>query len=381
MIRTIGILGGGQLGRMLTLEAKRMGYRVVTLEPFPDSPTGQIADEQIVAAYDDLRAIGELGARCDIVTFEFENIPLESVLALEADRRIVHPGSAALRITQERILEKTFVRDCGIPTADFAPVRSRAELDAAEAAIGYPGVLKTTMGGYDGKGQWVVRSRADAERAWTEARGSALIWERLIAFDRELSIIAARNAQGEIVAFPTSENEHDHGVLATTIVPGRIPPAVAERARRYATTIAERLEIIGTFCVEFFQTGDELLVNEIAPRVHNSGHYSLDATSISQYEAHVRAICGLPLVEPLQFMPAVMVNVLGAGAGDTLGGIEDLLREPLLKLHVYGKAHAALRRKMAHFTVLGETVDDALEKAERGRRLLHWIDDRAAAVR
>ncbi|MDB5041001.1 MAG: Phosphoribosylaminoimidazole carboxylase ATPase subunit, partial [Candidatus Eremiobacteraeota bacterium] len=334
MIRTIGILGGGQLGRMLTLEAKRMGYRVVTLEPFPDSPTGQIADEQIVAAYDDLRAIGELGARCDIVTYEFENIPLESVLALEADRRIVHPGSAALRITQERILEKTFVRDCGIPTADFAPVRSLAELDAAESVIGYPGVLKTTMGGYDGKGQWVVRSRADAERAWAEARGRALIWERLIAFDRELSIIAARNAQGEIVAFPTSENEHDHGVLATTIVPGRIPPAIAERARQYATTIAERLEIIGTFCVEFFQSGDELLVNEIAPRVHNSGHYSLDATSISQYEAHVRAICGLPLVEPLQFMPAVMVNVLGAGAGDTLGGIEDLLREPLLKLHV-----------------------------------------------
>jgi 5-(carboxyamino)imidazole ribonucleotide synthase len=366
---------------MLTLEAKRMGYRVVTLEPFPDSPTGQIADEQIVAAYDDLRAIGELGARCDIVTYEFENIPLESVLALESDRRIVHPGSAALRITQERILEKTFVRECGIPTADFAPVRSLAELDAAQDAIGYPGVLKTTMGGYDGKGQWVVRSRADAENAWTEARGRALIWERLIAFDRELSIIAARNAQGEIVAFPTSENEHDHGVLATTIVPGRIKPAVAERARRYATTIAERLEIIGTFCVEFFQTGDELLVNEIAPRVHNSGHYSLDATSISQYEAHVRAICGLPLVEPLQFMPAVMVNVLGAGAGDTLGGIEDLLREPLLKLHVYGKAHAALRRKMAHFTVLGETVDDALEKAERGRSLLHWIDDRAAAVR
>jgi 5-(carboxyamino)imidazole ribonucleotide synthase len=381
VIRTIGILGGGQLGRMLTLEAKRMGYRVVTLEPFPDSPTGQIADEQIVAAYDDLRAIGELGARCDIVTYEFENIPLESVLALEADRRIVHPGSAALRITQERILEKTFVRDCGIPTADFAPVRSLAELDAAEVAIGYPGVLKTTMGGYDGKGQWVVRSRADVERAWAEAHGRALIWERLIAFDRELSIIAARNAQGEIVAFPTSENEHDHGVLATTIVPGRIPPAIAERARQYATTIAERLEIIGTFCVEFFLSGDELLVNEIAPRVHNSGHYSLDATSISQYEAHVRAICGLPLVEPLQFMPAVMVNVLGAGAGDTLGGIEDLLREPLLKLHVYGKAHAALRRKMAHFTVLGETVDDALEKAERGRNVLHWIDDRAAAVR
>ena len=381
MIRTIGILGGGQLGRMLTLEAKRMGFHVVTLEPLPNSPTGQVADEQIVAAYDDLRAIGELGARSDVVTYEFENIPLDSVLALEADRRIVHPGSTALRITQERILEKTFLREAGIPVADFTPVRSRAELDAAENAIGYPGVLKTTLGGYDGKGQWVVRSREDAERAWTEAKGRALIWERLIPFDRELSIIAARNAQGQIVAFPVSENQHDHGVLATTIVPGRVEPAVAERARRYATTVAERLEIIGTFCVEFFQRGDELLANEIAPRVHNSGHYSLDATQISQYELHVRAVCGLPLVEPRQFAPAVMENILGAGAGDTLGGVDDLLRERDLKLHLYGKAHASLRRKMGHFTVLAPSIDEALRKAEHGRARLHWVEDRAAAAR
>jgi 5-(carboxyamino)imidazole ribonucleotide synthase len=378
---TIGILGGGQLGRMLTLEAKRMGYRVVTLEPFPDSPTGQIADEQIVAAYDDLRAIGELGARSDVVTYEFENIPLASVLALERDRRIVRPDSNALRITQERILEKTFLRECGIPVAAFAAVRSHDDLRAAAKHIGFPAVLKTTMGGYDGKGQWVVRSAADAEQAWLEADGRALIWEELVAFDRELSIIAARNVHGEIVAFPTSENQHDHGVLATTIVPGRIAPAVAERARRYAEAIAERLAIVGTFCVEFFQRGDDLLVNEIAPRVHNSGHYSLDATQISQYEAHVRAICDLPLVEPHQFLPAVMVNILGAGAGDTLGGLDELLREPFLKLHLYGKAHAALRRKMGHFTVLADSLGEALEKAERGRHALHWIDDRAAALR
>ncbi len=381
MIETIGILGGGQLGRMLTLEAKRMGFRVVTLEPLPNSPTGQIADEQIVAAYDDLRAIGELGARSDVVTYEFENIPLESVLALEDDRRRVLPNSFALRITQERLLEKGFVRDCGIPTADFAPVRSRDELHAAAAQIGFPAVLKTTMGGYDGKGQWVVHTLADAEIAWTEAKGRPLIWEQRIAFDRELSIIAARNARGEIVAFPTSENQHDHGVLSTTIVPGRIDPAIAQRAREYATTIAQRLAIVGTFCVEFFQRGDDLMVNEIAPRVHNSGHYSLDATQISQYEAHVRAICGLPLVEPRQFLPAVMVNILGDGAGDTLGGIDDLLGEQMLKLHLYGKTNAALRRKMGHFTVMADTIDEALEKAERGRRALHWVDERAAALR
>ncbi len=379
MIRTIGILGGGQLGRMLTLEAKRMGYRVVTLEPFPDSPTGQIADEQLVAAYDDLRAIGELGARSDIVTYEFENIPLESVLALEADRRLVDPNAAVLRITQERILEKTFVRECGIPTAEFAPVRDRAEFDAALATIGFPGVLKTAMGGYDGKGQWVVRDRAAAEAAFAEAAGAALIWEQLIAFDRELSIIATRDEGGDVVSFPVSENVHDHGVLAMTIVPGRVPPEIAERAHGYAKTIATQLRIVGTFCVEFFQAGDTLLVNEIAPRVHNSGHYSLDATQISQYELHVRAICGLPLVTPKLFAPAVMVNILGTGEGNQLEGVREILRDPGLKLHVYGKANAALRRKMAHFTVLGESIDDAIARADRARAALHWADDRVTS--
>jgi 5-(carboxyamino)imidazole ribonucleotide synthase len=379
VIRTIGILGGGQLGRMLTLEAKRMGYRVVVLEPFPDSPTGQIADEQLVAAYDDLRAIGELGARSDIVTYEFENIPLESVLALEADRRLVDPNAAVLRITQERILEKTFVRECGIPTADFAPVRDRNEFDAALAEIGFPAVLKTTMGGYDGKGQWVVHDRAAAETAFEAARGHALIWERLIAFERELSIIATRDEGGDVVAFPLSENVHDHGVLAMTIVPGRVPAAIAERANAYAHTIAARLGIVGTFCVEFFQSGDDLLVNEIAPRVHNSGHYSLDATQISQYELHVRAICGLPLVEPALFAPAVMVNILGTGEGNRLEGVREILRDPQLKLHMYGKANAALRRKMAHFTVLGDSIDDAIARAERARAALHWADDRVTS--
>jgi 5-(carboxyamino)imidazole ribonucleotide synthase len=381
VIATIGILGGGQLGRMLTLEAKRMGYRVVALEPFPNSPTGQVADEQLVAAYDDLRAIGELGARSDVVTYEFENIPLESVLALEADRRLVDPNAAVLRITQERILEKTFVRECGIPTADFVPVGSAADLLVAEGEVGFPAVLKTTMGGYDGKGQWVVRDRVQADAAWLEAKGRPLIWERLIAFERELSIIATRDESGAVVTFPVSENVHDHGVLAMTIVPGRVPPAIAERARTYAHTIATELGLVGTFCVEFFHAGDDLLVNEIAPRVHNSGHYSLDATQISQYELHVRAICGLPLVEPVLFAPAVMVNILGTGEGDRLAGIYDVLRDPDLKLHLYGKAHAALRRKMAHFTVLGASIDDAIERAERARALLHWADDRVTSRR
>ena len=379
MIASIGILGGGQLGRMLTLEAKRMGYRVVTLEPLPNSPCGQVADEQIVAAYDDLRAIGELGARADVVTYEFENIPLESVRALENDGRLVRPGGEVLRVTQDRILEKTFVRDAGCTVAPFAPVDDAASLGAAIAAIGFPAVIKTARGGYDGKGQWVVRDEAEAYAALAASRGVALIYERFVPFDLEISVISARGSDGSIVSFPVTENRHDHGVLATTIVPARIPPAVAARAVATTERVGAQLGIIGTYCIEFFVKGDEIFVNEIAPRVHNSGHYSLDATQISQYEAHVRAICDLPLVQPKLFEPAVMVNVLGAGTGDYLDGVAELLTDPDVKLHVYGKRHAALRRKMAHFTVLAPTVDEALARAEAGRRLLSWTADRLVA--
>lgn len=375
---TIGILGGGQLGRMLTIEAKRMGFRVITLEPMPNSPTGQVADEQIVAAYDDVRAIGELGARSDIVTYEFENIPKKAVETLEADRRIVRPDANVLRITQDRILEKRFLRENGIPTADFAPVGSVEELVRAEEAIGFPAVIKTTTGGYDGKGQWRARSREQAREALAEAHRSPLIYERMIPFDRELAIIAARNAADEVVTFPVTENVHDHGVLSTTIVPARIPEKDAQRVRDMAVTIGRALRIIGAFAVEFFWLENgELMVNEIAPRVHNSGHYSLDATQISQHEAHIRAICDLPLVKPHLHVPAaVMVNILGTGTGDRLDGIEDVLRETDLKLHLYGKTHAALRRKMGHFTVMAPDVPAALAIAERARARLRWGDRR-----
>jgi 5-(carboxyamino)imidazole ribonucleotide synthase len=372
VIETIGILGGGQLGRMLTLEAKRMGYRVVVLEPLPNSPTGQIADEQIVAAYDDLRAIGELGARSDVVTYEFENIPLESVRALEADGRLVRPNGDVLRITQDRILEKTFLRESGAPIAPFAAVTGESSLAAAARDVGFPAVIKTARGGYDGKGQWVVRDAAEAQAALASARGAALIFERFVPFDLEVSIICARGADGRTIAFPVTENRHDHGVLATTIVPARVSAAVARCVRETAETIGGRLALVGAYCVEFFVCGEEIFVNEIAPRVHNSGHYSLDAMQISQYEAQVRAICDLPLVEPRLFEPAVMVNVLGTGTGDVLGGVGQLLRDPDVKLHVYGKRHAALRRKMAHFTVLAPTVDEALARAEAGRAFLSW---------
>jgi 5-(carboxyamino)imidazole ribonucleotide synthase len=371
-VETIGILGGGQLGRMLTLEAKRLGYRVVTLEPLPNSPCGQVADEQIVAAYDDQRAIGELGARADVVTYEFENIPLASVRALEAEGRLVRPSGDVLRITQDRILEKTFVREQGCAVAPFAAVDDDASLEAACAAVGFPAVLKTARGGYDGKGQWVVRDVSAAREAFAAARGVPCIYEAFVPFDLEIAIICARGSDGTIVGFPVTENQHDHGVLATTIVPARVSPEVAARARAMAERIGSALKIVGAYCIEYFVLGDDVFVNEIAPRVHNSGHYSLDATQISQYEAHVRAICDLPLVEPKLFEAAVMVNVLGTGTGDYLTGANELLRDPDAKLHVYGKRNAALRRKMAHFTVLAPTVTEAYAKAEKLRSLLTW---------
>jgi 5-(carboxyamino)imidazole ribonucleotide synthase len=376
VIASIGILGGGQLGRMLALEGKRMGYHVTALDPMPNSPAGQVADEQIVAAYDDEHAIQELGACSDVVTYEFENIILRSVAVLEEAGHCVRPSAEVLRVTQDRVLEKSFVRGAGCDTADFAEVRTLGDLQLALRRIGAPGVLKTAQGGYDGKGQWTVRDQVDAQEAFAAAGGRRLIYERFIAFDKEVSIICARNARGESIAFPVTENMHDRGVLDASIVPARIAPDIARRVREAAENIGARLGVVGAYCVEFFVVGDVIYVNEIAPRVHNSGHYSLDATQISQYEAHVRAICDVPLVEPKLLTPAVMVNILGTDSGDVLAGTDELLRDPNVKLHMYGKTHAALRRKMGHFTVLGSTVEEALSKAEAGRRLLFWQSDR-----
>jgi 5-(carboxyamino)imidazole ribonucleotide synthase len=377
MIQTIGVIGGGQLGRMFTLDAKRMGYDVITLDPQPRSPCGQIADEQIVAAYDDMNAIDDLGRRTDIVTYEFENIAIESVQRLEQDGFAVTPGSNVLRITQNRLLEKAFVAECGIPVAQFAEVNTAEDLSRAGQRIGFPAVLKTVRGGYDGKGQWRVENAQQGRESLTQAKGAQLIYEQFVPFACEISVVCTRNAAGEIVTYPAAENIHDRGILYISIVPARVDAALAQRAASYAKKIATALEIVGTFCVEFFVTRDgQVLVNEIAPRPHNSGHYTIDATRCSQYEQHVRAICGLPLSEPELLRNAVMVNILGEGTGNHLAGVDELLRDPDIVLHMYGKRHAVDRRKMGHFTMLvnGPVDDAAIERARAARALLHWID-------
>jgi 5-(carboxyamino)imidazole ribonucleotide synthase len=380
VIRTIGVIGGGQLGRMFALEAKRMGHDVIVLDPQEHSPCGQVADVQIVAAYDDMAAIEELGRRADIVTYEFENIAIESVQYLESHGYRVTPSSDVLRITQDRLLEKTFVRSCGIATADFSAIDGLSDLTEAVTRIGFPAILKTTRGGYDGKGQWRVESLDEARAALSEAKGAPLIYERVVPFERELSVVATRSADDVVVCYPLGENTHDRGILATTAVPARVSEATREQARRIATTIGKQLEIVGTYCVELFLIENgELLVNEIAPRPHNSGHYSIDVTQCSQYEQHVRAICDLPLAEPKLLSDAIMVNILGAGTGDHLTGERELLSDPSIVLHMYGKRHAVARRKMGHFTMLVESgIDErAIARAHAAHAKLGWAEARS----
>ncbi len=362
---------------MLTIDAKRMGYDVITLDPQPRSPCGQVADEQIVAAYDDFEAIDELGRRTDIVTYEFENIAIESIVRLEKDGYGVTPGSDVLGITQDRLLEKQFVRSCGIPVTEFQKVDDVAESRTALARVGSPAIFKTVRGGYDGKGQWRVTSAREAEQAVEQARGAPLIAEQFVPFACEISVICTRNVRDETVTYPPAENIHDHGILAMSIVPARVDARVAQQARDYAEQIAAALRIVGTFCVEYFVTKDGgLLVNEIAPRPHNSGHYTIDAAVCSQYEQHVRAICGLPLSPPQLLRNAIMVNILGTGTGNHLDGTSELLADPSIVLHMYGKKHAVNRRKMGHFTMLFQEPisEESIGRARAAHDLLRWVE-------
>ncbi len=377
MIQTIGVIGGGQLGRMLVLDAKRMGYDVITLDPQPRSPCGQVADEQIVAAYDDMDAVDDLGRRTDIVTYEFENIAIESIERLERKNFEVAPASSVLRVTQNRLLEKRQANACGIPVAPFEAISAESDLQRAAERVGFPAVLKTVRGGYDGKGQWRAGTVEEARAAWEQSGGAELICERFVSFTSEVSVVCTRDEAGTIVAYPPAENHHDDGILALSIVPARVPAECAVTAKTYAQRIGEALQIVGTFCVEFFVLDDgRVLLNEIAPRPHNSGHYTIDATQCSQYEQHVRAICGLPLSPPQLLRSAVMVNILGEGTGNYLTGESELLSDPTIVLHMYGKRHAVNRRKMGHFTMLvdGPPSQADIERAQRARELLHWSD-------
>ncbi|MBL8669164.1 MAG: 5-(carboxyamino)imidazole ribonucleotide synthase [Alphaproteobacteria bacterium] len=354
---TIGILGGGQLGRMTALAAANLGYRCHVLTPERDSPAAQVAAAATVADYRDEAALDRFAASCQVVTFEFENVPFEAAARL-ASRVPVRPRPEILRVTQDRVAEKSFVNGCGIATTQWAAVRGPGEIAAAVQRIGLPAVLKTARMGYDGKGQIGLKARSavDGDALWTALWGNAprdagsreapvAILEAYVNFACEVSVIVARGLDGRMQAFPPAENVHRDHILWTSTVPARVSPLVLAQAERAARTIAERLDLVGLIAVEMFVGHDgRVLVNELAPRPHNSGHWTMDACRTSQFEQLVRAICGLPLGSVERHSDVVMTNLIGAEV-DTWRAV---LAEPDAKLHVYGKAEARPGRKMGH---------------------------------
>lgn len=345
---TIGIIGGGQLGRMLAMAAARLSYRVIVLEPQADCPAAQVANDQIVAAYDDPRAIAGLAARCDVVTYEFENVPVAAAHRL-AELIPLFPPARALEVAQDRVIEKTFLNSIGVPTARFFAIDDDAALAAGLDAFGGNGVLKTRRLGYDGKGQRVFRSAAPADAAGAyAAMGSVpLILEELVPFEREISVIGARGQDMSVVCYDPAENVHRDGILHSSTVPSGISELTARAAKEIAIAILNQLHYVGVIGVEFFVRNDGgLMVNEIAPRVHNSGHWTEAVCAVSQFDNHIRAIAGLPLGATDRHSDCVMENLIG----DDIARMPKLAGEANVMIHLYGKAEARPGRKMGHFT-------------------------------
>lgn len=346
---TIGILGGGQLGRMLALAAARLGFKCHVLCPEPLSPAFDVVRRVTEADYNDHAALDRFASDVDVITYEFENVPADTAVFLAA-RRPVLPDPQVLATTQDRFAEKTFVAGLGIPTAPFAAVDSPAELARALDAIGRPAVLKTRRFGYDGKGQATIRNGADLETLWREIGGQPAILEAFVPFEREISVVAARNAAGHIECFDVTENEHRDHILKVSQVPARITDATAAEALRIAAKIAEAFNYVGVLAVEMFVvpdgSGHRVLVNEIAPRVHNSGHWTIDGCSVSQFEQHIRAIAGWPLAQPIRHGRIEMINLIGDEAKDHARWAA----MPGASVHLYGKAGIRPGRKMGHVT-------------------------------
>lgn len=365
---TLGMLGGGQLGRFFVVAAHEMGFKVWVLDPDQHSPAGLIADHHLVAGYEDVAALDRLAGECAAVTTEFENVPAATLDYLSKFLP-VHPAAGAVSVCQNRIREKTFLAENGLPHGPFAVIHNEDDLQNADAAL-FPAILKIARFGYDGKGQARVANHAEALQAFRQF-GDACVLERMLPLDCEVSVVLARDEAGNVQCFPTGENRHRNGILDVTVAPARVDAALALEAQRAATIIAEKLGYIGTLGVEFFLTGGKLVVNEMAPRPHNSGHHTIDACVTNQYEQQVRALTGLPLGEPRQHSCAVMVNLLGDLWFDGDRHREPdwavLHREPGLRLHLYGKHQARPGRKMGHFTVIGSDAADVFERAMRAR--------------
>lgn len=366
----LGVLGSGQLGRMFAIAARRLGYRVHVLSPDSDTPTGQVADVEINAAYDDLDAIARFAQGVQVVTFEFENVPAATTAACERFAP-VRPGGQVLHVTQHRLREKTYLKNIGVPVTPFAAVRSLADLDAALDTLGLPAVIKTAAWGYDGKGQRLIKTREEAAAAWRALQTDEAILEAFIPFECEISVVGARGLDGTFVYYGPMRNAHRHHILDVSIVPAGIGEQTAREAVEIARTVFEKLDVVGVLCVEFFVTArGELMINELAPRPHNSGHVTIDAHVSCQFEQQVRAVCGLPLGSAEQLRPAAMANLLGDVWQSGPPRWDTALALDEVKLHLYGKADPRPGRKMGHLTALAATADEAAARVIAAREAL-----------
>ncbi|MFJ5771819.1 5-(carboxyamino)imidazole ribonucleotide synthase [Psychrobacillus sp. NPDC093180] len=362
--QTIGIIGGGQLGRMMALAAKEAGYKIAVLEPTMDSPCGQVADIRIVAAYDDEAALEELAEVSDVITYEFENIDYDGLKRL-SQIAYVPQGAELVKITQDRILEKTELQAAGVPIAKFVEASTFEELEQRIDEVGFPCVVKTSRGGYDGKGQQTIQSKEDLPLAKTLFEHSACIAEAFVPFTKEISVIVQRNGDGQTYCLPIGENIHVNHILHETIIPARIDESLGEKAIKAANMIANHLNLVGTLAVEMFVLDDEeILINELAPRPHNSGHYSIEACNISQFHQHIRAVCGWPLREPKLWTDTVMVNVLGQ---HVISLTNSMTKYPNWSVHLYGKSEAKTNRKMGHVTILSTNIEQTIEEIEKSK--------------
>ena len=358
---TIGVLGGGQLGRMMAVTARQMGYRIIVLDPSPRCPTAQVSDGVVVGTLDDLEAAMHLARQVDVITLDTEHVPADLLAELEKIAP-VRPGSSVLRTIQDRLVQKQFLDRIGLPQAKWAPAD---DIDAALAKCGRPAIVKVRRAGYDGKGQVRIDESSDAQAVVAKLRGEPAVVEEVVRYVREISVVLARGVDGTHRIYPIAENVHRHHILHTTRAPARMSDAMREQAVQIATKIADSLAHIGVMAVEMFELSDDrLLVNEIAPRTHNSGHYTYGACATSQFEQHVRAICGLPLGDPRALTGAVMVNLIGDLWNAGVPPWEHVLSRPEARLHLYGKDRAAPGRKMGHVLLLDDDTDRALEAAD-----------------
>lgn len=366
----VGVFGSGQLGRMLAVEARKMGYRVHTFSPERDTPTGQLADCEIVAPYEDLNQVERFARAVDVVTFEFENVPFKTV---ETAARFVgvHPRGEVLHIAQHRLREKAFLAQNGFPVADFRHVKTLEELKTAINEIGAPAILKTAGFGYDGKGQARIESIEDCAAAFEKIGATEAVLERFVDFEKEISVVAARDGKGVFAAYGAIENRHANHILDVSFAPAFVSEKVETEAVEIARGILEKLEVVGVLTVEFFLTRDaKLLVNELAPRPHNSGHLTIDACASNQFEQQLRAVCGLPLGSTEFYKPAAMANLLGDLWQSGEPNFARALENKNVKLHLYGKQEARRGRKMGHLTALADAAEDAAKIVEAARRSL-----------